>query len=180
MCLEAGFDGRDVVERLLDLSTEGANQVAGVREFGACACDVGVLHSLGHVVAELLADLVELVLNKVGLGLCGNAVFEDVDINALPCSYTLHAFIYPTGAEATTPPLGPTIASIMDDPNYAGLGGVFAGKADVCTNCQNSDPFDVRIDVSARLKALGLSAADAVVKVVAVDEEEEYMAVERL
>ena len=108
------------------------------------------------------------------------AVFEDVDINALPCSYTLHAFIYPTGAEATTPPLGPTIASIMDDPNYAGLGGVFAGKADVCTNCQNSDPFDVRIDVSARLKALGLSAADAVVKVVAVDEEEEYMAVERL
>lgn len=107
------------------------------------------------------------------------AVFEDVDINALPCSYTLHAFIYPTGAEATTPPLGPTIASIMDDPNYAGLGGVFAGKADVCTNCQNSDPFDVRIDVSARLKALGLSAADAVVKVVAVDEEEEYMAVDR-
>lgn len=106
------------------------------------------------------------------------AVFEDVDINALPCSYTLHAFIYPTGAEATTPPLGPTIASIMDDPNYAGLGGVFAGKADVCTNCQNSDPFDVRIDVSARLKALGLSAADAVVKVVAVDEEEEYMAVD--
>ena len=64
-----------------------------------------------------------------------------------------------------------------DETNYAGLGGVFAGKADVCTNCQNSDPFDVRIDVSARLKALGLSAADAVVKVVAVDEEEEYMAV---
>ena len=65
----------------MDLSTEGIDQVADVRKFGVCACDVGVRHGLGHVVAELLADFVELVLNQVGLGLRAHAAFEDVDLH---------------------------------------------------------------------------------------------------
>ena len=48
-----------------------------------------------------------------------------------------YAFVYKAGS-TEEPPLGPDTDTMMAHPNYAGLGGVFAGKADVCTNCQNS------------------------------------------
>ena len=105
------------------------------------------------------------------------AVFEDIDINTLPCSYTLYAFVYKAGS-TEEPPLGPDTDTMMAHPNYAGLGGVFAGKADVCTNCQNSDPFDVRINISSKLTALNLKPSEAVVKVIALDEEDNYTTVE--
>lgn len=71
-----------------------------------------------------------------------------------------------SGATDATPPLGPDLATMLAHPNLGGLGALFAGRASVCTACQTSEPFDVRVDVTAALSALGLSPSEAQLRVI--------------
>ena len=97
------------------------------------------------------------------------AVFSSIDITALPSSYQLLVYGYKKGSAKEIfedPPLGPTLADALAHPNYLGLGALFAGRADVCANCQEGEPFDVRVDITSGLRRLGLSPSEVELKVI--------------
>jgi len=94
------------------------------------------------------------------------AVFEAININQLTTSYKIYVFVYPMGQAGSGPPLGPDAETLCDNPNLAGMGALFAGKGDACANCQNSDPFDVRVNITEKLQALRLKPAQAELRVV--------------
>ena len=105
------------------------------------------------------------------------AVSAGIDVNALPTGYTLFVFVYPKSDESATPPLGPSLAELLPHPNLGGIGALFTGRADVCAECQNSEPFDLRVDVTTALTRLGLTADGARVATVVQTAEHEWLPV---
>ena len=105
------------------------------------------------------------------------AVSAAIDVNVLPTGYTLFVFVYPKSDESATPPLGPGLAALLPHPNLGGIGALFTGRADVCAECQNSEPFDLRVDVTATLTRLGLTADGARVATVVETAEHEWLPV---
>ena len=110
------------------------------------------------------------------------AVFEGIDANALSTSYTLFVFVYRRGAApvADPPPLGPSVGAMLDHSHLGGIGALFAGRAELsCENCESSEPFDVRVDVTAALARLGLAAGDAELHVVCHSADDDWQTLEQ-
>ena len=101
-------------------------------------------------------------------------MLENIDVNALPTGYTIFVFVYPKGS-TDSPPLGPSVSAMLDHANLGGLGALFTGRADVCTACQNSEPFDVRVDVTAALRSLKLAKDAAELKTVVQTDRNEWL-----
>jgi hypothetical protein len=103
------------------------------------------------------------------------ASFENIDVNALPTGYTIFVFVYPDAAAAASAPMGPDLAALLDHPNLGGIGALFTGRADVCAECQNSEPFDMRVDITEGLRRLGLAAANATLACVVETADHEWL-----
>lgn len=95
------------------------------------------------------------------------AVFAAIDINAIDYhSYQIFVLVNHDGP----PPSDKT--GLLAAPSLAGIGNVFGGKGPGCVNClTNRTPFDVKVDIGAKLRARGLSRYEARLTVVTMDED---------
>ena len=57
------------------------------------------------------------------------------------------------------------------EPNYAGVGSIFAGKGEGCGNCQTRRPVNVFVDVTRCLERMGKTRHEVSVVVRVCDEE---------
>ena len=113
------------------------------------------------------------------------AVFDAVDVVALRgSSFMLHVFVLPlTEAAKDWFPPGVTpsadgkdtkgvfgVTGLWDEPgnalysdNYAGSAGIFGGKGPKCTNCLQTKPVNVFVDITAALNRLRLTRHEVTV-----------------
>jgi len=92
------------------------------------------------------------------------AVFEKVDLNMIPDSVEMYVFLFKPG-EPTDVALTDA-ETLMALPSFAGVGSIFAGNGTQCENCATRDPVDCVVDITEKMKELGLTRDTAVIKVV--------------
>jgi hypothetical protein len=93
------------------------------------------------------------------------AVFPDIVITEMEQSRWLHVFVMPASEAAVwTPPA--TEDEYFDSPNYAGDGCIFGlFPPGGCPSCKKRPPFNVSVDITAKLRELQLVKADATIRV---------------
>ena len=105
------------------------------------------------------------------------ALFPDVDVvrelmskDGEMKSFNLHVFISKKGDNSFAFPQ--SYAGIKANPHFAGTGAAFGGKGPLCKQCAETKPINIRVDVTATMKKLGLNSRHQVD--VAVLCEDEY------